>query len=63
MNVCVRNANKNLLYKVGWLFKCPSSCNWNKEWADLKEHLVNLVCYIKRRTCGIASAGLPLFSV
>jgi cytosine/uracil/thiamine/allantoin permease len=24
-------------------FMCPSSCNWNKEWADLKEHQVHLV--------------------
>jgi hypothetical protein len=22
---------------------CPSSRNWNKEWADLKEHQVHLV--------------------
>jgi type I restriction enzyme M protein len=22
---------------------CPSSCNWNKEWTDLKEHQVHLV--------------------
>jgi hypothetical protein len=45
------------------VFNCPSSCNWNKEWADLKEYQVHLVGYIKRRTCGIASAGLPLFSI
>jgi hypothetical protein len=42
---------------------CPSSCNWNKEWTDLKEYQVHLVDYIKRHTCGIASAGLPLFSI
>ena len=26
-----------------YMTKCPSSCNWNKEWADLKEHQVHLV--------------------
>jgi DNA-binding response OmpR family regulator len=37
--------------------------NWNTERSDLKEDLVHLVCYFKRRICGIASAGPPLFSV
>jgi hypothetical protein len=42
---------------------CPSSCNWYKERPDLKEDLAHLVQDIKRRICGIASAGLPSFSV
>ena len=37
--------------------------NWNNQRPDLKEDLAHLVQYIKRRFCGIASAGLPLFSV
>jgi protoporphyrinogen oxidase len=31
--------------------------DWNKERADLKEDLAHLVDNIKRRICGIASAG------
>ena len=46
-----------------YMTKCPSSCNWNKELADIKEHQVRLVSYIKRRTCGITSARLQLFSI
>ena len=37
--------------------------NWNNQRPDLKEDLAHLVQYIKRRVCGIASAGLRLFSV
>ena len=37
--------------------------NWNNRQLDLKEDLAHLVQDIKRRICGIASAGLPLFSV
>jgi CheY-like chemotaxis protein len=42
---------------------CPSSCNWNNWRPDLRGDPVHLVQYIKRRICGIASAGLPSFSV
>ena len=41
----------------------PRHINWNNQRPDLKEVLAHLVQYIKRRFCGIASAGLPLFSV
>ena len=37
--------------------------NWNNLRPDLKEDLAHLVQDIKRRICGIASAGLPSFSV
>ena len=37
--------------------------NWNNQQPDLKEDLAHLVQYIKRRICGIASAGSPLSSV
>ena len=37
--------------------------NWNKHRPDLKEDLAHLVQDIKRRICGIASAGLPSSSV
>ena len=37
--------------------------NWNNQRSDLKEDLAHLVQHIKRRICGIASAGLPWFSV
>jgi S1-C subfamily serine protease len=37
--------------------------NWNNHRPDLKEDLAPLVQDIKRRICGIASAGSPLFSV
>ena len=36
---------------------------WNKLRPDLKEDLAHLVQYIKRRICGVASAGSPSFSV
>ena len=37
--------------------------NWNNWQPDLREDLAHLVQDIKRRICGIASAGLPWFSV
>jgi hypothetical protein len=37
--------------------------NWNNQGADLKEDLAHLVQDIKRRICGIASAGSPSLSV
>ncbi len=37
--------------------------NWNNQQLDLKEDLAHLVQDIKRRIYGIASAGLPSFSV
>jgi hypothetical protein len=37
--------------------------NWNNQQLDLKEDPAHLVQDIKRRICGIASAGLPSFSV
>ena len=37
--------------------------NWNTQGPDLKEGLAHLVQDIKRRVCGIASAGIPSFSV
>ena len=37
--------------------------NWNNQRPDLKEDLAYLVQDIKRRVCGIASAGSPSFSV
>ena len=45
------------------LSDCLSSCNWNNLRPDLREDLAHLVNNIKRRVCGIASAGFPLFSV
>ncbi|MBT6428224.1 MAG: hypothetical protein HOK30_11220, partial [Rhodospirillaceae bacterium] len=33
--------------------------NWNTQGPDLKEGLAHLVQDIKRRVCGIASAGIP----
>jgi len=36
---------------------------WNKQRPDLKEDLAHLVQYIRRRICGVASAGSPSFSV
>jgi hypothetical protein len=36
---------------------------WHKLRPDLKEDLAHLVQDIKRRICGIASAGSPSFSV
>jgi hypothetical protein len=36
---------------------------WNSWRPDLREYLAHLVQDIKRRICGIASAGSPLFSV
>jgi hypothetical protein len=37
--------------------------NWNNQGPDLKEDLAHLVQDIKRRICGIASAGSPSFAV
>ena len=37
--------------------------NWNNQRPDLKEDLAHLVQDIKRRICGIASAGSPWFCV
>ena len=37
--------------------------NWNNHRPDLREDLAHLVQDIKRRICGIASAGFPAFSV
>ena len=37
--------------------------NWNNWPPDLREDLAHLVQDIKRRFCGIASAGFPSFSV
>jgi len=37
--------------------------NWNTQRPDLKEYLAHLVDHIKRRICGIASAGFPSFCV
>jgi len=37
--------------------------NWNTQRPDLREDLAHLVDNIKRRVCGIASAGSPSFSV
>jgi NAD(P)-dependent dehydrogenase (short-subunit alcohol dehydrogenase family) len=48
---------------LGTPFRYPSSCNWNTEQSDLKEDLAHLVQDIKRRICGIASAGSPSFSI
>ncbi len=45
------------------IFNCPSSCNWNTQRPNLREDLAHLVDNIKRRVCGIASAGSPWFSV
>ena len=36
---------------------------WNIWRPDLREGLAHLVDHIKRRICGIASAGFPWFSV
>ena len=46
-----------------WLNVVRRHINWNNRQLDLKEDLAHLVQDIKRRICGIASAGLPLFSV
>ncbi len=45
------------------IIDCPSSCNWNTQRPNLREDLAHLVDNIKRRVCGIASAGSPWFSV
>jgi hypothetical protein len=37
--------------------------NWNTQGPDLEEDLAHPVQGIKRRICGIASAGIPSFSV
>ena len=37
--------------------------NWNKHGPDLKEDLAHLFQDIKRRICGVASAGFPSFFV
>ena len=37
--------------------------NWNNQRPDLKEDLARLVQDIRRRICGVASAGFPSFSV
>jgi hypothetical protein len=37
--------------------------NWNNQGADLEEDLAHLVQDIKRRICGIASAGFSSFYV
>ena len=37
--------------------------NWDNQQPDLGEALVHLFHDIRRRTCGIASAGSPWFSV
>ena len=52
----------NFLKNLGFR-DCLSSCNWNNLRPDLREDLAHLVNNIKRRVCGIASAGFPLFSV
>jgi hypothetical protein len=48
-----------------WIYRLSvrRHINWNTEQSDLKEDLAHLVCYFKRRICGIASAGSPLFFV
>ena len=37
--------------------------NWNNQRPDLKEDLAHLVQDIKRRICGVASAGFPLINL
>jgi hypothetical protein len=41
---------------------CPSSYKLEHQGADPREDLAHLVQDIKRRICGIASAGTPSFS-
>jgi hypothetical protein len=50
-------------YTTIYYSDCPSSCNWDKEQPSLKEDPAHLIQDIKRRICGIASAGFPSFSV
>ena len=49
--------------QVGLTTTVRRHINWNNHRPDLKEDLAHLVQDIKRRICGIASAGVPLFSV
>ena len=48
-----------------WIYRLSvrRHINWNTEQSDLKEDLAHLVQDIKRRICGIASAGSPSFFV
>jgi long-subunit acyl-CoA synthetase (AMP-forming) len=41
--VTICGDNRPHLYWAFTAIQCPSSRNWNKEWADLKEHQVHLV--------------------
>ncbi|TDI62507.1 MAG: hypothetical protein E2O89_07585, partial [Alphaproteobacteria bacterium] len=48
---------------TSWSWIVRRHINWNNPGSDLKEDLAHLVQDIKRRICGIASAGFPSFSV
>jgi len=57
---------KNAVVKNGQLDPSETvrrHINWNNQGPDLKEDLAHLVQDIKRRICGIASAGFPSFYV
>ena len=58
----VKVANKDTQSVVSALI-VRRHINWNNQVPDLKEDLVHLVVYIRRRICGIASAGFPWFAV
>jgi hypothetical protein len=49
------------VYAHMWFNIVRRHINWNKLRPDLKEDLAHLVQDIKRRICGIASAGSPSF--
>ena len=48
---------------IGYRVGVRRHINWNNQRPDLKEDLAHLVYDIRRRICGVASAGFPSFSV
>jgi hypothetical protein len=36
--------------------------NWDWLWLELTEYLAHLVVHVRRRLCGVASAGFAVFS-
>jgi putative transposase len=52
---------QSAVYNSFYVQRVRRHINWNKLRPDLKEDLAHLVQDIKRRICGIASAGSPSF--
>ena len=63
--LAIKQAQGDLVEAIFLLraYRVRRHINWNNLRPDLKEDLVHLVQDIKRRICGIASAGIPSFSV